>query len=74
MWDFGARPPEAIEPVRDIYLEGAREVTSVAILGMQGKEPGQFTDPRNVAIGPDGGYMCWIQVTIGYKFSTPAAT
>jgi uncharacterized protein (TIGR03663 family) len=54
VWDFGARPAEAVETPTDIYLEGLRDWPSVATFGAQGKNPGQFTDPRNVAVGPDG--------------------
>jgi len=54
VWDFGAQPPEAVEMPEDIYLEGAREVSSVASFGVQGRGDGQFSDPRNVAVGPDG--------------------
>ena len=54
VWDFGASPPEAFELPEDIYLEGMREVNSVVTIGMSGVGQGQFTDPRNVAVGPDG--------------------
>ena len=55
VWDFGAKPPEVVKMPADIYLEGMREVYSVAIIGTgPGAGEGQFTNPRNVAVGPDG--------------------
>jgi uncharacterized protein (TIGR03663 family) len=54
VWDFGATPPEAFELPADIYLEGMRTVNSVATIGSMGAGPGQLSNPRNVAVGPDG--------------------
>lgn len=55
MWDRGAAPiavsPEAyVEP----YVQGKREVPALHLFGTQGTAPGQFMNPRNLAIGPDG--------------------
>lgn len=54
LWDFGAGPAAAVEMPEDIYLKGMRDVSSVAMFGMQGSGPGQFMDPRNVAVSADG--------------------
>jgi len=54
VWDFGARPPEPVELPSDIYLEGLRDHPSIAVFGGFGAGEGQFTDPRNAAVGPDG--------------------
>lgn len=54
VWDFGARPPEPVVLPSDIYLEGLRDHPSIAVFGGLGAGEGQFTDPRNAAVGPDG--------------------
>ena len=54
IWDFGATPPEAFELPEDIYLEGMRTVDSLSTFGMSGTGPGQFSNPRNVAVDAQG--------------------
>lgn len=54
LWDFGAQPTAAVEYV-DPYEAGQREVSSLRqIGGIPGLGAGQFNQPRNVAVAPDG--------------------
>lgn len=54
IWDFGAAPPEVIEPLSDPYLEAHTELNSVLSWGGVGVGDGQFNHPRGLAIGPQG--------------------
>lgn len=55
IWDFGARPAEAVELPPDPYLDTHIDLEAAQIWGGQvGTEPGQFNHPRGVAVGPQG--------------------
>jgi len=53
IWQYGAKPsaPAAVE---DPYAKGQKQLTAVAAWGAPGSEPGQFQNPRGIAIAPDG--------------------
>jgi len=54
MWDRGAAPIAVSEAAYvEPYVEGKREVPSLRTMGMMGSGPGQFMNPRNLAVGPD---------------------
>ncbi|RLC81280.1 MAG: hypothetical protein DRI61_04165 [Chloroflexi bacterium] len=53
VWDLGAAPPPPIEEI-DPYAKGFRRLEAVAQIGACGTGPGQFTDPRNLAVDKDG--------------------
>ncbi len=54
IWDFGAVPPEAIELPPDPYLEAHIELSANRTWGPEvGTGPGQFNQPRGLAVGPD---------------------
>jgi DNA-binding beta-propeller fold protein YncE len=56
VWNFGAGPVETAEVI-DPYEKGYREVAAIRQLGttgVPGDAPGQFRNPRGVAIAPDG--------------------
>jgi DNA-binding beta-propeller fold protein YncE len=38
----------------EVYVKGERPLSVASILGTRGSSEGQFSSPRNVAIGPDG--------------------
>jgi predicted membrane-bound mannosyltransferase/DNA-binding beta-propeller fold protein YncE len=53
LWEYGTVPqPEDI--VADPYEERHVNLGAERIIGGPGLEPGSFTSPRNVAVGPDG--------------------
>jgi uncharacterized protein (TIGR03663 family) len=55
LWDFGAVPPDAYELPPDLYAEAHIELPSAGVWGGQvGSEPGQFNQPRGMAVGPEG--------------------
>ncbi len=53
LWDYGVSAA-AIEPPVDPYAEGEIPFAPIAVYGSPGSGPGQFTSPRNIAVGPDG--------------------
>lgn len=53
MWDLSTSEPRKIEP-SDPYAEGWRELAAQQVFGMAGSSPGQFQNPRGIAVGPDG--------------------
>lgn len=56
LWDQGVAPVNA-EPFSDPYAEGELTLSPSLILNelaVPGSGEGQFTTPRNVAVGPDG--------------------
>jgi len=54
VWDFGASPPQPVEVAEDIYLKNFRQIAAVQVWGSWGSGNGQFANPRNVALAPDG--------------------
>jgi uncharacterized protein (TIGR03663 family) len=54
LWDYGVGPAAPVEMPLDPYAKGQRELTSVLSWGSQGAAPGQFTDPRGVAVDGEG--------------------
>lgn len=55
MWDMGIAPAAVdIEAERDNYSKNVRTLDTVAVWGGPGTEQGRFTNPRNIAIAPDG--------------------
>ncbi|MBC8446898.1 MAG: TIGR03663 family protein, partial [Chloroflexi bacterium] len=55
MWDRGAAPiAVSVEAYVEPYAQGKREVPALRLFGTQGTAAGQFSNPRNVAVGPDG--------------------
>jgi len=54
MWGRGAAPPAVVEVPVEPYAKGKREVAALRQFGSLGTAPGQFTHPRNLAVGPDG--------------------
>jgi predicted membrane-bound mannosyltransferase/DNA-binding beta-propeller fold protein YncE len=56
LWDHGVGAVNA-ESLQDPYAEGALQLAPALILNessLPGMGPGEFTLPRNVAVGPDG--------------------
>ena len=55
MWDRGAAPiAVSAEAYVEPYAKGKQEVGALRLFGSQGAASGQFTNPRDVAVGPDG--------------------
>jgi len=52
MWDLGTTGLVEIGPT-DPYADGWQELTARLVFGSEGTEPGQFQNPRGVAVGPD---------------------
>lgn len=55
VWDYGIAPA-VLEPVSlvDPYAEKSIVLAAEVVFGVTGAEPGQFAQPRDVAVGPDG--------------------
>ena len=53
MWNYGTSPAPA-EIVADPYENKGVVLEADIVLGQAGSHPGQFTNPHNVAIAPDG--------------------
>ncbi len=54
IWNFGAVPPQAIELPPDPYVEAHIDLRADRTWGLEvGTEPGQFNQPRDVAVGLD---------------------
>ena len=54
LWDYGAAPLAAPEVTEDPYTKAHRDVHAVLVFGSLGQGPGQFRDPRNLAVGAEG--------------------
>ncbi|MBC7248934.1 MAG: TIGR03663 family protein [Anaerolineae bacterium] len=54
LWDYGVGPTAAIELPEDPYAAKKVEAQAIAVWGTEGSEPGQFRDPRGIAVAPDG--------------------
>jgi len=54
LWDYGVGPAAPVEVPVDPYARGQREVASILSWGSQGAAPGQFTDPRGLAVDSEG--------------------
>ncbi|MGQ9586272.1 MAG: flippase activity-associated protein Agl23 [Anaerolineae bacterium] len=54
VWDFGAAPLAAPEITEDPYLKAHRDMDAVMAFGTLGNGPGQFRDPRNLALDTKG--------------------
>jgi len=53
LWDHGIEAA-SIEPPVDPYAENSLELLPSQVFGSGGVEPGQLSQPRNMARGPDG--------------------
>jgi uncharacterized protein (TIGR03663 family) len=54
LWDYGVGPAAPVEMPVDPYARGQRKVASILSWGSQGTAPGQFTDPRGLAVDSGG--------------------
>jgi DNA-binding beta-propeller fold protein YncE len=55
LWDYGVLPTAVdLGATEDLYAKGQKPLMPVAIWGGEGTAEGQYNNPRNVAIGPDG--------------------
>ncbi len=54
MWDQSTVAPQEVIEDTDPYAEAWQEVSARQVFGGQGAEPGQFQNPRGIAVGPDG--------------------
>ncbi|NPV08707.1 MAG: TIGR03663 family protein [Anaerolineae bacterium] len=54
MWDLGVTLAIPAEMPPDPYQEVWREMPASLVVGSQGQEEGRFTQPRGVAVAPDG--------------------
>jgi uncharacterized protein (TIGR03663 family) len=55
LWDYGVAPTAIdLSGDEDQYAKGQKPLIPVAVWGGAGTGDGQFNNPRNVAIGPDG--------------------
>ena len=54
LWDFGVGPTTAAQLPEDPYAGKKVEAQAVAVWGTEGSGPGQFSEPRGVAVAPDG--------------------
>ena len=54
LWDYGVGPAAPIEIPVDPYAKGQRKVASILSWGSQGTGPGQFTNPRGLAVDKEG--------------------
>ncbi|MBN1584642.1 MAG: TIGR03663 family protein [Anaerolineae bacterium] len=56
LWDFGVAPAGAVDlgESEEAYEQRKTPMNVVSVFGMPGTESGQFNQPRNVAVGPDG--------------------
>jgi predicted membrane-bound mannosyltransferase/DNA-binding beta-propeller fold protein YncE len=53
LWDYGVLPGEEII-IADPYEDKAISLSADWIYGESGTEPGQFQNPRNISVSPDG--------------------
>ena len=54
LWDYGVGPAAPVEMPVDPYARGQRKVASILSWGSLGTAPGQFTDPRGLAVDSEG--------------------
>ena len=54
LWDFGVGPTAAVQLPEDPYAKKKVEAQAVAVWGTEGSGPGQFLEPRGIAVAPDG--------------------
>ena len=54
LWDYGVGATTIVEDFQDPYEENVLTLEPSLILGGPGVNDGQFTIPRNVAVGPNG--------------------
>jgi uncharacterized protein (TIGR03663 family) len=54
LWDYGVGPAAPVEMPVDPYARGQRKAASVLSWGSQGTAPGEFTDPRGLAVDSGG--------------------
>lgn len=56
VWDYGVSPVsiEDLQPAEDPYKELMRTLTAERIVGGEGTAAGEFSRPRDVAVGPQG--------------------
>jgi uncharacterized protein (TIGR03663 family) len=53
IWDYGIVPENIVEQVEDPYLGVSIDFWATSSFGSNGSQPGQFSAPRGMAIGPD---------------------
>ena len=53
LWDYGTTP-SAQEIIADPYEGKGKTITAETVLGVPGTAEGQFQNPRDIAIAPDG--------------------
>jgi uncharacterized protein (TIGR03663 family) len=54
LWDFGVGPTAAAQLPEDPYADKKIKVEAVAVWGTEGSGLGQFSEPRGIAVAPDG--------------------
>ena len=54
LWDFSVGPAAPGTLPQDPYADSYQTVEAVKVWGAQGNAEGQFSNPRNVAVGPEG--------------------
>jgi uncharacterized protein (TIGR03663 family) len=54
LWDFGVGPTAAAQLPEDPYAGKKVEAQAVAVWGTEGSGPGQFSEPRGIAVADDG--------------------
>lgn len=55
IWDYGITPTAfEIQEFVDPYLDNLVYLDAEVVLGELGTDPGQFSTPRGIAVGPDG--------------------
>ncbi|MEA3344921.1 MAG: TIGR03663 family protein, partial [Chloroflexota bacterium] len=54
LWDYHVGPVKAAPLEEEPYEEVRRPLSAIRTWGTQGSGPGQFQDPRGIAIGPEG--------------------
>jgi len=54
LWDYHVGPVTITPPEEEPYEKVRRPLAAVRLWGTQGSGPGQFQDPRGIAVGPEG--------------------
>jgi len=54
LWDYHVGPVAAAPVEEEPYEKVRRTLAAIHVWGTQGSGPGQFHDPRGIAIGPEG--------------------
>jgi uncharacterized protein (TIGR03663 family) len=54
LWDYHVGPVVSAPAEEDPYEKVRRALAAIRTWGGEGSEPGQFQDPRGIAVGPEG--------------------